>query len=103
LIAYKSTLKGLGKLKLNEDNLTEDLDKAWEVMAEPIQTVMRKAGIEKPYEKLKALTRGQKIDRQTMIAFIDGLELQDDDKQRLKQMSPASYTGIAAKIVDLLD
>lgn len=102
-IAYQSTLKGLGKLKLNEQNLAEDLDNAWEVMAEPIQTVMRKAGIEKPYEKLKELTRGQKIDRQVMVEFIDRLDLEEDDKQRLKDMSPSSYTGIAAKITDLLN
>ena len=102
-IAYQSTLKGLGKLKLNEQNLADDLDNAWEVMAEPIQTVMRKAGIEKPYEKLKELTRGQKINRQIMVEFIETLDLEDEDKQRLKDMSPSSYTGIAAKITDLLD
>lgn len=101
-IAYKSTLKGLGKLKLNEQNLADDLDNAWEVMAEPIQTVMRKAGIEKPYEKLKALTRGQSIDQQTMVEFIDSLDLAEADQQRLKEMSPATYTGIATRIVDLL-
>jgi adenylosuccinate lyase len=102
-IAYQSTLKGLGKLKLNEQNLADDLDNAWEVMAEPIQTVMRKAGIEKPYEKLKELTRGQKINRQIMVEFIEKLDLEEEDKKRLKDMSPSSYTGIAAKITDLLD
>ena len=103
MIAYKSTLKGLGKLKLNEQKLMDDLDNAWEVMAEPIQTVMRKAGIEKPYEKLKELTRGQKIDSETIRSFVEGLELAEEDKQRLLEMSPASYTGMASKIVDLLD
>ncbi len=103
MIAYRSTLKGLSKLKLNEQNLSDDLDNAWEVMAEPIQTVMRKAGIEKPYEKLKELTRGQKIDRTTIRDFVEGLELKPEDKQRLLDMSPASYIGMAAKIVDLLD
>ena len=103
MIAYKSTLKGLGKLKLNEQNLTRDLDNAWEIMAEPIQTVMRKAGIEKPYEKLKELTRGQRIDQETIHKFVSGLDLEPTDKQRLLEMIPASYTGIAAKIVDLLD
>jgi len=103
MIAYKSTLKGLGKLKLNEQKLMDDLDNAWEVMAEPIQTVMRKAGIEKPYEKLKELTRGQKIDSETIRSFVEGLELAAEDKQRLLEMSPASYTGMASKIVDLLD
>ncbi len=103
MIAYHSTIKGLGKLELNEQNMAADLDNAWEVMAEPIQTVMRKAGIEKPYEKLKELTRGQKIDRETICQFVEGLDLADEDKQRLLEMSPASYVGMAAKIVDLLD
>ena len=103
MIAYHSTIKGLSKLKLNEQNLAKDLDNAWEVMAEPIQTVMRKAGIEKPYEKLKELTRGQKITAETIRAFIEGLELADDDKQRLLEMTPGNYVGMAPKIVDLLD
>ena len=103
LIAYKSTLKGISKLELNEQKLANDLDEAWEVMAEPIQTVMRKAGIEKPYEKLKELTRGQKIDRETIQTFVEGLDLDLADKQRLLQMTPASYIGMADKIVDLLD
>ncbi|MCD6582208.1 MAG: adenylosuccinate lyase [Desulfuromusa sp.] len=103
MIAYKSTIKGLSKLKLNEQNLAKDLDNAWEIMAEPIQTVMRKAGIDKPYEKLKELTRGQKIDQDTIRNFVKGLDLAPADKQRLLNMTPASYTGIASKIVDLLD
>ncbi len=102
MIAYKSTLKGIGKLQLNENNLAGDLDSAWEVLAEPIQTVMRKAGIEKPYEKLKELTRGRGIDRDAIHAFIAGLDLAAEDKDRLLAMAPADYTGIAAKIVDLL-
>ena len=103
LIAYKSTLKGMGKLQLNEQKLAQDLDCAWEVLAEPIQTVMRKAGIEKPYEKLKELTRGQKIDRETIRLFVEGLDLNPADKQRLLNMTPSSYTGMASRIVDLLD
>lgn len=103
MIAYRSTLKGLSKLKLNEHKLAADLDNAWEVLAEPIQTVMRKAGIEKPYEKLKELTRGQTINRDTIHAFVNGLELPAEDKQRLLEMTPASYTGMAAKIAELLD
>ncbi len=102
MIAYQSTLKGMSKLKLNEDNLANDLDKAWEVLAEPIQTVMRKAGIEKPYEKLKELTRGNKIDSETIRTFINGLDLEAEDKQRLLDMTPGSYTGMANKIVDFL-
>ena len=103
MIAYKSSIKGLSKLKLNEQTLAKDLDNAWEILAEPIQTVMRKAGIEKPYEKLKELTRGQKIDQTTIRDFVNTLDLQADDKKRLLEMTPASYTGIASKIVDLLD
>ncbi len=100
LIAYGSTLKGLGKLKLNEQNLAADLDNAWEVMAEPIQTVMRKAGIEEPYEKLKALTRGQKITESTIREFIKSLKLPDEDKRLLLKMTPSSYIGMAESIVD---
>ena len=103
MIAYKSTLKGFGKLKLNQQRLAVDLDQAWEVLAEPIQTVMRKAGIDKPYEKLKELTRGNVIDSTTIRAFVEGLELAPEDKQRLLQMTPASYTGLAKQIAELLD
>lgn len=102
MIAYQSTLKGLSKLTLNRTKLAEDLDHAWEVLAEPIQTVMRKAGIDKPYEKLKELTRGQAIDAQAIRTFVEQLELTPADKQRLLEMSPASYTGMANTLVDLL-
>lgn len=103
MIAYQSTMKGLGKLQLREDTLAADLDNAWEVMAEPIQTVMRKAGIEKPYEKLKELTRGQaRITKETIQTFIQSLDLPAEDKQRLLAMSPGSYIGMAPAIVDAL-
>ena len=102
LLAYSATLKGLGKLELNEAKLAADLNNAWEVLAEPIQTVMRKAGIEKPYEKLKELTRGKEINAQTIRDFISGLELSADDKERLLQLSPATYIGCAMEIVDEL-
>ena len=102
LLAYRSTLKGMGKLKLNEQKLAQDLDQAWEVLAEPIQTVMRKAGIEKPYEKLKELTRGNVIDRDTIRNFINSLNLAPEDKARLLEMTPASYIGLAPQIVDRL-
>jgi len=99
MIAYRSTIKGLAKLKLNEQKLAQDLDQAWEVLSEPIQTVMRKAGIEKPYEKLKELTRGNVIDRETIRVFIEGLELPEADKKRLLAMTPAGYIGLAPDIV----
>ncbi len=103
IIAYQSTMKGLGKLKLRTENLAADLDNAWEVLAEPIQTVMRKAGIEKPYEKLKDLTRGQqKITKETIQEFVQTLELDEADKQRLLEMTPASYIGMAESIVEML-
>lgn len=102
MIAYHSVLKGLSKLQLNEDKLAEDLDQAWEVLAEPIQTVMRKAGIENPYEKLKELTRGQKITQEIIRDFVAGLDLPEDDKKRLTEMTPGSYIGMAPEIADLL-
>ncbi|MGO1238916.1 MAG: adenylosuccinate lyase, partial [Hafnia alvei] len=86
LIAYQSTLKGISKLEVNRDHLLDELDHNWEVLAEPIQTVMRRYGIEKPYEKLKELTRGKRVDAAGMQAFIDGLALPDDEKTRLKAM-----------------
>lgn len=95
LIAYEATLKGLGKLEVNRARLQEDLDNAWEVLAEPIQTVMRRYGVEQPYEKLKALTRGKAITQETLAEFIDGLAIPDDAKERLKAMTPASYIGNA--------
>ena len=102
LLAYRSTLKGLGNLELNKQNLDRDLENAWEVLAEPIQTVMRKAAIAKPYEKLKKLTRGQKINRETITTFIQSLDLEENDKQRLLAMTPQNYIGLAQEIVDKL-
>ncbi|MCM8524963.1 MAG: adenylosuccinate lyase [Lentisphaeraceae bacterium] len=102
LIAYRSTLKGFSKLLLNKVRLAEDLDNSWEVLAEPIQTVMRKAGIEKPYEKLKDLTRGQEINKETIRSFIETLALEEEDKQRLLEMTPASYIGNAEDVVSKL-
>lgn len=100
LIAYQSTMKGLSKLEVNEANLANELDHNWEVLAEPIQTVMRRYGIEKPYEKLKELTRGKRVDSAGMQAFIDSLELPEAEKVRLKAMTPGSYIGHASKMVD---
>ncbi|NUF26733.1 Adenylosuccinate lyase [Gilliamella bombicola] len=100
IIAYQSTLKGLNKLEVNHDYLLEELDRNWEVLAEPIQTVMRRYGIEKPYEKLKELTRGKRVDAKGMQEFIDSLDLPEDEKTRLKQLTPANYIGYAASFVD---
>lgn len=95
LIAIRSTLKGLGKLELNEQRLAADLDANWEVLAEPIQTVMRKVGMDHPYERLKELTRGRRVTAAIMKEFVQGLELPKADKARLLKLTPATYTGIA--------
>ncbi|WP_237065061.1 adenylosuccinate lyase [Microbulbifer guangxiensis] len=95
VIAYAATLKGLGKLEINRARLAEDLDNAWEVLAEPIQTVMRRYNIEEPYEKLKALTRGQGITQETLKVFIEGLDIPAEAKNALHQLTPASYVGNA--------
>ena len=102
LIAYQATLKGVSKLEVNRDRLLDELDHNWEVLAEPIQTVMRRYGIEKPYEKLKELTRGKRVDAAGMKAFIDGLALPEEEKTRLKLMTPANYLGRAVQMVDEL-
>ncbi|WP_041598569.1 adenylosuccinate lyase [Hahella chejuensis] len=97
LIAYHSTLKGLGKLELNPMRLDEDLNQSWEVLAEPIQTVMRRYRIEGAYEKLKELTRGKAITQEAMKPFIESLKIPEEAKQRLLAMTPATYTGNAAE------
>jgi adenylosuccinate lyase len=98
LIGFKSLQKGVSKLEINEAKLLEDLDANWEILAEPIQTVMRRYGIEKPYEKLKELTRGQGIDQQSMQAFIKTLNIPEDVKQELLKLTPANYTGCAEQL-----
>ena len=103
LIGYDSLLKGIGKLQLDEQALARDLDEAWEVLAEPIQTVMRRYGIDNPYEQLKALTRGEAITRDTLHRFIDTLELPAAAVDELKAMTPANYTGRAAKLAKQLN
>ena len=102
MTAYQSTIKGLGKIKLNAARLAQDLDEAWEVLAEPIQTVMRKLGKANPYEQLKELTRGRKINAEIMKTFVEGLDIPAEDKQRLLTLTPATYTGIAVKLVDAI-
>ncbi len=96
MIAYAATLKGLDKLEINRAALSADLDPAWEVLAEPIQTVMRRYGVAAPYEKLKALTRGQAISRAAMADFIAGLTIPEEAKQALTALTPANYIGNAA-------
>lgn len=96
-IAYEATLKGLSKLELNEKRLADDLDNSWEVLAEPIQTVMRRYGVAEPYEKLKALTRGQAMTRDVLQQFINTLDIPAEAKATLHAMTPASYTGNASK------
>ena len=100
VIAYEASLKGISKLEANEANMLKDLDSNWEVLAEPIQTVMRRYAIEKPYEKLKELTRGKRVDGPGMSEFIDTLELPQAVKNELKAMTPASYIGQAIELVD---
>ncbi len=98
LIAYDACLRGLGKLELNAAVLNADLDATWEVLAEPVQTVMRRYGIENPYEQLKELTRGKGITREALHAFIQTLAIPETEKARLLQMTPANYIGIAAQL-----
>jgi len=97
LIAYASLDKGMGKLQLNTDRLAADLDSSWEVLAEPIQTVMRRYGIEEPYEKLKALTRGNVMDQSTIQGFIDSLDMPEQAKAELRALTPAGYIGNAVQ------
>jgi len=98
VLAYQSLATGLGKLELNPQALAADLDKSWEVLAEPIQTVMRRYGVTGAYEKLKAVTRGQTVTAEALHTLIRELEIPDADKQRLLAMTPASYTGKAAEL-----
>jgi len=98
LLGYESLIKGLDKLEVNEAALAEDLDSAWEVLAEPIQTVMRRYALPNPYERLKELTRGKAITRESIQAFIHTLELPEAEKQRLLALTPGGYTGKAGEL-----
>ena len=98
ILAHQSLATGLGKLELNEERLAEDLDNAWEVLAEPIQTVMRRYGVQGAYEKLKAVTRGKTVRAQDLAALIQGLEIPAAEKERLLAMTPASYIGKAVEL-----
>ena len=98
LIALASLEKGIGKLEVNRERLAADLDGAWEVLAEAIQTVMRRHGIPEPYEKLKALTRGRAITEASLREFVAGLDLPDDARDALLALRPDSYLGDAAEL-----
>ncbi|MCP4702814.1 MAG: adenylosuccinate lyase [Gammaproteobacteria bacterium] len=95
LIAYQSSLKGISKLEVSRARIDEDLDNAWEVLAEPVQTVMRRYGVEQAYEKLKALTRGRTIDQAGLRAFVNDLPIPEAEKQRLLALTPSAYVGTA--------
>ena len=94
-IAYSSVLKGISKLEINRARLAEDLDNSWEVLAEPIQTIMRRYDVPEPYEKLKALTRGQTINREVLAAFVETLDIPESAKQTMRELTPSNYIGNA--------
>ena len=98
VLAYQSLQAGLGKLEINQAAIARDLDSSWEVLAEPIQTVMRRFGLPQPYEQLKKFTRGEAMTRDLMQGFIAALDIPESEKQRLLAMTPASYTGKAAEL-----
>ncbi len=102
ILAWKSTLKGISKLQANEAHVRDELNHNWEVLAEPYQTVMRRYGIANPYEKLKELTRGREVNKETMLAFIDTLEIPEEAKENLRKLTPETYIGIADKITATL-
>ncbi|RDX96433.1 purB [Mucuna pruriens] len=98
LLAYKSTLQGMGKLQVNEARLSEDLNQCWEVLAEPIQTVMRRYGVPEPYEKLKELTRGRAVTKESIRDFIEGLDIPEAAKKNLLKLTPHTYVGAAIEL-----
>ena len=100
VIAYKSTLKGIGKLKTNQEIIAADLDAAWEVLGEPIQSMMRRYAIANPYEKLKELTRGKDITQTLLSKFIQQLELPEEAKQQLLSLTPSNYIGLAQSLAE---
>ena len=100
VIALQSTRKGLGKLQVNNDVIQGDVAAAWEVLAEAVQSVMRRYGIPEPYEKLKALTRGQTVTKELLHEFIGSLDIPAAEKKRLLGLTPDTYTGLAAELAD---
>ncbi|MBX4181057.1 adenylosuccinate lyase [Sodalis sp. CWE] len=103
MIAYQSTLKGISKLKANKSVLLAELDNNWQILAEPIQTVMRRYGMNYPYERLKKLTRGKNVNAAIVRAFIDDLSLSEEEKKRLKMLTPRNYIGRAVEMVNELE
>ena len=102
-LAWQSILRGLDRIAPNEERLAEDLERAWEVLAEAVQTVMRLHGVPEPYEKLKTLTRGRGIDRESIRAFIRELDIPQADRERLLELTPSSYTGNAERMARDID
>lgn len=98
LLAYKNTLMGLNKIKPNLQKINEELEDHWEVLAEPIQVVLRKVGYDKPYEKLKELTQGQKITKETIQTFVKSLDIAKSEKEKLLKLTPQNYTGLSSKL-----
>ena len=99
LIAFRATLSGFARIDVDQEGMLRDLDQAWELLAEPIQTVLRKYQVENAYEKLKDLTRGEKVTRVNIMSFIDGLdEIPQEAKESLMQLTPASYVGVAPRL-----
>ena len=102
LLAYKNTQKALARLEVDKESCEKELNNHWEVLAEAIQTVLRSIGYQAPYEKLKELTRGKHIDQKTIAEFIENLDIPQIEKQKLKKLTPSSYTGIAKKLINLI-
>jgi adenylosuccinate lyase len=99
LLACKSTLRGLRKVHVNRARLAEDLDGAWELLAEPVQTVLRKAGVPDAYERLKDMTRGRSVTREDLASFLRNAPISETDRRRLLALKPSAYTGLAARLV----
>ncbi|MFP6816827.1 MAG: lyase family protein, partial [Pseudomonadales bacterium] len=97
-VAYQATLKGMGRLQVNSEAITTDLESSWEVLAEAVQTVMRKHGVSEPYEQLKRATRGKRMDRTLFLEVLDTVELPDDARRALMQLTPGQYIGIADRL-----
>lgn len=100
-LAYQGVLKGFSKVEVNQDTITLDLDSNWAIIGEALQSIMRREGIDKPYEKLKELTRGKEVNESTIKKFVEGLEVSDKVKKEMGQITPHNYSGLATKLVDL--